>query len=85
VSIFRRGPSKLGRELAAHGLQEAMRQVEALPPRIQKPPRPPGSRPPAEDIWGFGASRATGRGPDGDPCGSGPVPSASSGESEAPE
>jgi hypothetical protein len=51
----------------------------------QKPPRPPECRPPAEDTWGFGASRAPGRGMEGDPCGTpGPVLKTGSDE-EGPE
>ena len=47
------------------------------------PPRPPGFRPPADDIWGFGASRAAGRGLEGDPCGSGPIPESSDEQEQA--
>ena len=50
-----------------------------------KPPRPPGFRPPAEDIWepGFGSSHMAPRGMDGDPCGpGGPVLKISSDEKD---
>ena len=52
-------------------------------PAQDKPPRPPECRPPAEEPWGFGASRAIGRSQDGDPCGSPPLAPASSKNGEA--
>ena len=54
-------------------------------PAQDKPPRPPECRPPAEEPWGFGASRAVGRGLEGDPCGGPAIASASSDENGAGE
>lgn len=46
-------------------------------PEPVMPPRPPECRPPADDMWQFGAARHIPRGFDGDPCGAGPMASGS--------
>ena len=59
------------------GTPLAVRVVDVPDMAAEMPPRPPGRRPAAQDIWTVAATLSRGRGPEGDPCGAGPITASS--------